>query len=104
MSTSATYSATPKNQVQMPASEIVEAYIREAYAALGGGNVRVAALRPRVPASDAIFRRVLIDMSRREGIHLRGEADQKTLTGEDRDQAIFLGETARHTLLIEQGC
>lgn len=85
----------------MTARETVETYIRDAYRQLGGGTVRVADLRIHVPASDDIFRRVLAHMALQDGVHLRGEADQKILTSDDRAAAIMLGGTARHTLLIE---
>lgn len=86
----------------MTATEIVATYIRDTYAALGARTVRLADLRLQVPASAAAVDRVLTAMARRPGVHLRAEADQKTLTEADQAAAIILGGVARHTLLIEQ--
>lgn len=85
----------------MNATTITENYIREAYTTLGGGTVRLAALTLKVPASPRLIARVLTKMALEPGVHLRSEADQKTLTAADHQAAITLGGTARHTLLIE---
>ncbi|WP_069164556.1 hypothetical protein [Nocardia altamirensis] len=82
-------------------SAIIETCIREAYAAIGTRTVRLAELRLRVPASPAAVDTALRAMARQPGVHLRAEADQKTLTYSDQIAAIVLGGTARHTLLIE---
>jgi hypothetical protein len=45
--------------------------------------------------------RALTVLADRADVHLRAEADQKTLTDEDRAAALVLGGTPRHTLMIE---
>ncbi|MFF2083490.1 hypothetical protein ACFVVM_06920 [Nocardia sp. NPDC058176] len=67
-----------------------------------GAPVRLAVLRERLdglPRGE--FDRALGLLSRREGVHVRSEADQKTLTEADLDAAIVLGGTPRHLLTIE---
>lgn len=83
---------------------LIEHDIRIAYAEITQGRrhaIQLAAIRAQVSADRADVDRVLSEMGRADGVHLRGEADQKTLTAEDRAAAIVLGGTARHTLLIE---
>lgn len=67
-----------------------------------GGTVRLAEVRERldgVPRQDVD--RALHGMARREDVHIRAEADQKTLTEQDRDAAVVLGGVPRHLLMIE---
>lgn len=83
----------------------VTGQVESAYAELSRGKgtpVRLAILRDRldgVPADE--FDRALGLLARREGVHVRSEADQKTLTAEDADAAVVLAGTARHLLTIE---
>lgn len=84
------------------AAETTEAQVRAAYAELTTGfAVRLADLRDRVAAGRAEMDETLTRMSRTAGVHVRAEADQKTLTERDRAAALILGGTARHTILIE---
>ncbi|WP_336082603.1 hypothetical protein [Nocardia sp. SSK8] len=67
-----------------------------------GAPVRLAVLRERLdglPRGE--FDRALAVLARREGVHVRSEADQKTLTAADLDAAVVLGGTPRHLLTIE---
>ena len=79
--------------------------VEAAYAAESrgsGGPVSLAVLRERldgVPRPE--FDRAVAQLSRRDGVHLRAEADQKTLTERDRAAAVVLGGTARHLLTVE---
>jgi hypothetical protein len=83
----------------------VAGQVETAYAELTGGNgtpVRLAVLRGRldgVPREEVD--RAIELLSQREGVHVRAEADQKTLTAEDRVAAVVLGGTPRHLLTIE---
>lgn len=89
-------------------ARLIEHDIRMEYADLaqrtGETAVRLSAIRPLIlDSTRAEVDRVLDEMARRDGIHLRGEADQKTLTAADRQGAIRLGGTDRHTISIEPG-
>ncbi|GGK51094.1 hypothetical protein [Nocardia camponoti] len=67
-------------------------------------QVRLAALRGQlahVPADD--FTKAMHLLAGRPGIHVRAEADRKTLTSDDHEAAIVLGETPRHLLTVEAG-
>lgn len=67
-----------------------------------GAPVRLAVLREHLdglPRGD--FDRALELLARRDGVHVRSEADQKTLTEADLDAAVVLGGTPRHLLTIE---
>lgn len=75
--------------------------IRGAYQVAGAHTIRLSHLRELTPDSREDVDRVLARMALQDGVHLRGEADQKTLTAHDRAAAIILGGTARHTLYIE---
>jgi hypothetical protein len=83
----------------------VAGQVEAAYAELArgvGASVGLAALRDRlegVPKDEVD--RALEQLARRPGVHVRAEADQKTLTDEDRAAAVVLGGTPRHSLLIE---
>lgn len=83
----------------------VAGQVESAYTAVskgGGGPVRLAVLRDRLdglPRGE--FDRGVELLSRRPGVHVRAEADQKTLTDEDRDAAVVLGGTPRHLLTME---
>jgi hypothetical protein len=88
------------------ASQITETYIREMYATLatltGTPAVPLSVIRVAIPVSRGGFDRAIRRMvARQDGVHVRAEADQKTLTAADTAAAIILGGTARHTLLIE---
>lgn len=83
----------------------VASQVEAAYAELtrgSGAPVGLAALRDRldgVPKSEVD--RALEKLARRADVHVRAEADQKTLTDEDREAAVVLGGTSRHLLMIE---
>ncbi|WP_433656854.1 hypothetical protein ACQPW1_36220 [Nocardia sp. CA-128927] len=83
----------------------VASQVEAAYAELTrktGSPLRLAVLRERldaVPRKDVD--RALALLARREDVHVRAEADQKTLTDVDRDAAVVLGGTPRHVLTIE---
>ena len=83
----------------------VAGQVEAAYEQLTRGSgtpVRLAALRERldgVPRDDVD--RAIELLSKREGVHVRAESDQKTLTDEDRAAAVVLGGTPRHLLTIE---
>jgi hypothetical protein len=85
----------------------VENQVKTAYADLTRGKateIRLADLRERlngVPREDVD--RALDALARRPGVHVRAEADQKTLTDRDHDAAVVLGDTPRHLVLIEAG-
>ncbi|MFC8042881.1 hypothetical protein [Nocardia sp. NPDC057353] len=81
-------------------SRVVAAY--EAVANGGGQPIRLAVLRERLTdVSRNEFDIAIEQLARREGMHVRSEADQKTLTQQDHDAAVVLGGTARHLLTIE---
>ncbi|GAA2837516.1 hypothetical protein [Crossiella cryophila] len=80
--------------------QVVAAY--EQLTSRRGGTIRLAVLRERldgVPRDEVD--RALEAMACREGVHVRAETDQKTLTEQDRTAAVVLGGTPRHLLLIE---
>ncbi len=83
----------------------VAAQVEAAYAELtrgSGAPVGLATLRDRldgVPKGEVD--RALEMLASRPGVHVRAEADQKTLTDEDREAAVVLGGTSRHLLMIE---
>ncbi|WP_280381415.1 hypothetical protein [Nocardia wallacei] len=86
----------------------VEARIRGAYTqccvTAGTRTVRLADLRAALAGTAAAdIDRVLDRMGTSDGIHIRSESDQKALSDRDREAAIVLGGTARHTILIEPG-
>ncbi|MFC8527753.1 hypothetical protein [Nocardia sp. NPDC057227] len=76
-----------------------------AYAAVAKGTenpIRLAVLRERLTdVSRAEFDGAVERLAGRPGVHVHGEADQKTLTDRDHDAAVVLGGTARHVLTIE---
>lgn len=65
-------------------------------------QVRLSELRIRLPhippadLSEAVMR-----LADRDGVHVRAEADRKTLTDDDHAAAVVLGGTARHLLTVE---
>ena len=79
--------------------------VESAYTAVAGRHgvaVPLAALRERLHGvSKTEFDRALDSLARRENVHVRAEADQKTLTDRDRAAAVVLGGTTRHLLTIE---
>ncbi|MEV0357556.1 hypothetical protein AB0H71_15975 [Nocardia sp. NPDC050697] len=81
-------------------SRVVAAY---AAVARGGAHpIRLAVLRERLTdVSRDDFDVAIKQLARRDGVHVRSEADQKTLTDQDHDAAVVLGGTTRHLLTIE---
>lgn len=67
-------------------------------------QVRLSELRnllPHIPPAD--FSDAMVRLADRDGVHVRAEADRKTLTDDDHAAAIVLGGTARHLLTVEAG-
>lgn len=83
----------------------VAGQVEAAYAAVtrgSGAPVRLAVLRDRLDGlSRGEFDRAVELLSRRRGVHVRSEADQKILTDADHDAAVVLGGTRRHLLTVE---
>lgn len=85
----------------------VPAQILGKYAELTKGKpdqIRIADLRndlPHIPPED--FTRAMTTLADRDGVHVRAEADRKTLTEDDHAAAVVLGGTARHLLTVEAG-
>ncbi|WP_410870985.1 hypothetical protein [Nocardia sp. A7] len=75
------------------------------YAELTKGKpnqVRLSDLRNRlahIPPAD--FSDAMTRLADRDGVHVRAEADRKTLTDADHAAAIVLGGTPRHLLTVE---
>lgn len=80
----------------------VQDQVRAAFAALtrDGFAVALADVRERVDGSRVLVDLALERMAGQPGVHIRAEADQKTLTDRDHAAALQLGGVARHTLLI----
>ncbi|MFD4457224.1 hypothetical protein [Nocardia sp. NPDC058480] len=65
-------------------------------------QVRLSELRNRLPhIPPADFSDAMVRLADRDGVHVRAEADRKTLTDDDHAAAIVLGGTARHLLTVE---
>ncbi|PKV79167.1 hypothetical protein [Nocardia fluminea] len=65
-------------------------------------QVRLAELRNRLPhIPPADFADAMVLLADRDGVHVRAEADRKTLTDDDHAAAVVLGGTARHLLTVE---
>ncbi|MGY0501893.1 hypothetical protein ACWZHB_25695 [Nocardia sp. FBN12] len=65
-------------------------------------QIRLADLRNRlahIPPAD--FSDAMTRLADRDGVHVRAEADRKTLTDADHAAAIVLGGTPRHLLTVE---
>ncbi|MGC0365249.1 hypothetical protein ABH922_003233 [Rhodococcus sp. 27YEA15] len=98
-------SSDPASSIPSDAGTDVEALITHAYADLAsspGAWVRLARLRPALPdLSRDDFDRALIALQRRSGVSLIPEENQKTITAEDREAAVFLGNQNNHLFSIE---
>ncbi|WP_067567935.1 hypothetical protein [Nocardia acidivorans] len=83
----------------------VASQVEAAYAELTRGRgtpLRLAELRDRLGSVPrAQVDQALEALARRSHIHVRAEADQKTLTAQDLEAAVVLGGTPRHLLTIE---
>ncbi|MGC4988982.1 hypothetical protein [Nocardia salmonicida] len=65
-------------------------------------QVRLSELRNRLPhIPPADFSDAMVRLADRDGVHVRAEADRKTLTDDDHAAAIVLGGTPRHLLTVE---
>ncbi|MEU4648983.1 hypothetical protein [Nocardia fluminea] len=65
-------------------------------------QVRLAELRNRLPHIPPVdFSDAMVLLADRDGVHVRAEADRKTLTDDDHAAAVVLGGTARHLLTVE---
>lgn len=82
----------------------VAGQITRKYAELTKGKpdqVRLAELRtrlPHIPPDD--FTAAVTRLAEEDGVHVRAEADRKTLTEDDHAAAVILGGTARHLLTV----
>ncbi|MDI9899404.1 hypothetical protein QM716_06015 [Rhodococcus sp. IEGM 1409] len=85
--------------------EEVENLIVRTYAELAatpGAWVRLARLRPALAGTSRTeFDRALTQLQRRPNVNLIPEENQKTLTSDDRDAALFLGNQHNHLISIE---
>uniref|UniRef100_UPI003F490728 hypothetical protein n=1 Tax=Streptosporangium sp. CA-235898 TaxID=3240073 RepID=UPI003F490728 len=100
-------SPTPKSEPEPEAvtPEVVEARIRDAYAALAkkpGDWVNIRVLRDRLGAdlSREQVDEVLTRMIRLPDVNLVGDANQKVLTLADRAAAVRIGEQDKHLISI----
>jgi hypothetical protein len=82
----------------------VEQQVRDAYASLAsepGAYVRLSRLRPALDAVPrAEFDAAVSALQRQPGVTLIPEENQKTLTDEDRDAAVVVGNQHNHLLAI----
>lgn len=67
-----------------------------------GKTLRLTEVYAAVGGSLADFHAALARVGLMEGMHLRTEADQKSLTDEDYRVQVVLGGSPRHTLLMEE--
>lgn len=85
-----------------------ETEIRKAYRKLTkeyNSAVRIRTLRDMVAVDPRLMDKALAAMASQDGVHLRAEADQKTLhllDWQPRMGGIILGGTMRHNLYIER--
>lgn len=83
----------------------VQGQVATAYTELTQGRgtpIRLTVLRERLATlSRGEMDRALELLARRNGVHIHAEADQKTLTEQDRAAAVVLGGTPRHLFAIE---
>lgn len=79
--------------------------ITRTYTELTGGKpdqVRLLALRERLShIPPDVFTLAITRLAEHDGVHVRAEADRKTLTEHDHAAAVMLGGTARHLLTVE---
>lgn len=78
--------------------------IAAAYLELADGEqdwVRLAKLRPLVPASHEEVTETLLDMVATGAVHLVPCSNRKTLTEDDHDAAIVIGGEPKNLLCIE---
>ncbi|GGF97421.1 hypothetical protein GCM10007304_09260 [Rhodococcoides trifolii] len=86
-----------------PATDVAQ-HVRDAYASLAsepGAYVRLSRLRPAldgIPRAD--LDAAIYELQREPGVHLIPEENQKTLTDEDRDAAVVVGNQHNHLLAI----
>lgn len=79
----------------------VQGMIRAAYRAIGGRTVRLAEIRERLATIPRLYvDAALHELATLDGVHIRAEADQQTLTDLDRAAAIVLGDDPKHTILF----
>lgn len=102
--------STPAAVATPPASAAtsmpdIEARIRTAYTELArepGTWVSLTKIRPLLgDATRAEVDDVLTLMNRMPGVNIVPESNQKTLTQQDRDAAVTIGDQAKHFLSIE---
>ncbi|QII00573.1 hypothetical protein BH92_12400 [Rhodococcoides fascians A21d2] len=99
-------SSVPEAQARTlitPAVDVAQC-VRDAYRSLTsepGAYVRLSRLRPAlagIPRADVDA--AISALQREPGIHLMPEENQKTLTDEDRDSAVVVGNQHNHLLAI----
>jgi hypothetical protein len=90
--------------VAPPSADAIEERIRSAYGELArspGLSVRLADLRAKLSAFDRVLvDEVLVRLSLADDVRVTPEANQKTLTREDRDAAVIIGNRDRHLIAI----
>lgn len=96
--------AAPKRTGFMTPAQNFAHRIRDAYAKSNPSKylgTRLATLRGMVVLSPAQFDMGIRELAGQAGVHVRSEADQKTLTDACRAGGVVLGGTVRHDLYIE---
>lgn len=81
-----------------PAAQIEKAYAK--LAPKEYGSVKFTDLRYAVALTTKQFNTAIAEMAQRSNVYIRAESDQKTLTVSDHIDAIILGGTPRHNILI----
>jgi hypothetical protein len=90
--------------VAPPPAATIEERIRGVYAELArrpGSWVKLADLRAKLPVLDRdVVDEALVRMNHEDDVRVAPEANQKTLTREDREAAVIIGNRDRHLLAI----
>jgi hypothetical protein len=90
--------------VAPPTAAAVDERIRSVYGELArrpGAWVRLADLRAKLPAFDRdVVDEALVRMNHEDDVRVAPEANQKTLTREDREAAVIIGNRDRHLIAI----
>jgi hypothetical protein len=87
-----------------PSAATIEERIRSVYGELArrpGSWVKLADLRAKLPAFDRdLVDEALVRMNLEDDVRVAPEANQKTLTREDREAAVIIGNRDRHLVAI----
>lgn len=90
--------------VPPPPAATIEERIRSVYGELAhrpGSWVKLADLRSKLPAYDRdLVDEALVRMNLEDDVRVTPEANQKTLTREDREAAVIIGNRDRHLIAI----